>query len=833
MTPQGRWGLFPLNAAQTLLDATLKRLAATMSERASVVTVATILLVFSLAATRACVSEYLIYRNALKTDVENLLIQKTLPFRGDTDQAILAAIQNIAARYGSRGCNGQPEGRSVACDQENSLLKAFSAAAHELPCMDGTSLEACVLTAATQAHVNLLPSIQKRVSLIDVQAVIRDSAVVRSNSIIPCPSSEPTTAAPHPNPHDVVFGVGGCDPPHTPVIAKLFVPPRSFGNYDVQVATRASIPTTTARLDASNQLSRTFDALLRLIVTYDKRELESCCDDRPGKVVMSPERPRSDGRQVVAAYFLSPDSLVRYWDKEGQSPVDVFRHSRLWGSSPFVELPLERQEHGFAAPLEEKQGAPIKPETAAERMCSSIPGEPYIDYGGYGIVQTRCSCALDSSGRLGGVVCTDTTMDLFNPVTGEAPPKQAPPPGKSEEESGAPTWPGWVFTSLAKFVMSSGQSVDEMTPPSGGARQANSLVSWRTVRVPEGVTEEQECEKRLKIGDQFSFPRSTDPSPEEADTFWSHARSELATGICKAVVSKGNSYYQDVQPIFASEEPSYFVATGRSDDTDGAYRLGLALHPNPIEPPARPAVICALGWSLFVGTLVTKEMFDRARASRLRQEAILQSLPAGVIDVSGEHTIEHGNDRAEELLGGPLRAFGGLLDSVEPRELRQFADPVYLKPTHPKRVHHMGVADEGKTTRCSIDVEQRPVKNGEIPSAERRAEEARSHEPCEDCQKQLMDCYQLADQSTIDRERRSGKVTHYYVRLRRAGEDKKRIWVRIKGSPLYEVSRMAQLEERTFAIVNTVPHLTHSQLDQRSKCKDFIDRMKELEKGRG
>ncbi|HEY3744034.1 MAG TPA: hypothetical protein VGL53_29520 [Bryobacteraceae bacterium] len=93
---------------------------------------------------------------------------------------------------------------------------------------------------------------------------------------------------------------------------------------------------------------------------------------------------------LVQAYFISPDSLLRIWSKRGHVQCEEFDAPRLWAAKDYFSYFWDNpKQHDYS--------------TAA-----------YIDYGGNGLVRTRCH-AVElprtnknlPNGELLGVVCMD------------------------------------------------------------------------------------------------------------------------------------------------------------------------------------------------------------------------------------------------------------------------------------------------------------------------------------------------------------------------------------------------------------------------------------------
>jgi PAS domain-containing protein len=103
------------------------------------------------------------------------------------------------------------------------------------------------------------------------------------------------------------------------------------------------------------------------------------------------EDKNAEGPMLVAAYFISFDSVLEYWNRYAPIPASEFPHYRLWAGRTYVEQML-RQEGG----------------------TRRVVTRPYVDFGGNGVVYTECNAVhrRDStddarSPAIVGVVCLD------------------------------------------------------------------------------------------------------------------------------------------------------------------------------------------------------------------------------------------------------------------------------------------------------------------------------------------------------------------------------------------------------------------------------------------
>jgi PAS domain-containing protein len=111
----------------------------------------------------------------------------------------------------------------------------------------------------------------------------------------------------------------------------------------------------------------------------------------------APDTHRPALFQLVQAYYISVDSVLRIWQRNSRAGNFDLPKARLWAARPYFTHFL------------------------AERNVGAEPytSPPYLDLGGYGVVQTRCRQVLEpyvvgESGikgkRVSGIVCFDLAL---------------------------------------------------------------------------------------------------------------------------------------------------------------------------------------------------------------------------------------------------------------------------------------------------------------------------------------------------------------------------------------------------------------------------------------
>lgn len=303
--------------------------------------------------------------------------------------------------------------------------------------------------------------------------------------------------------------------------------------------------------------------------------------------------PPNDAWRLTAAYFISVDSVFRFWRSDFLDPLVDMPTARLWAARKyFVDLLTSR--NGY------------------ESISTT---EPYLDYAGAGIVQTRCRVlALPSMARSD----TDT----------------------AQSHIGAAKWQivGVVCADLALRKPAVAKLLSRL--------RQNPLVRVAVLDVDGTGT---------SVGD----PSHKGPFYDQ--DFWSLAHSPQWNQQFASNTFHGNAWRSISRIMSNSGTAWYIVPLGRDGDTH--HILG-------ITPSGTHAVTVQLELWTAVGFLVcgafalfTVAGWQSRRVSDVhRNLARLLSLPGAAIEVrrgeDGSEFIVYGNDRTEELLQRAVCRFG-------------------------------------------------------------------------------------------------------------------------------------------------------------------------------
>jgi hypothetical protein len=152
------------------------------------------------------------------------------------------------------------------------------------------------------------------------------------------------------------------------------------------------------RIKEAVGISFALEAALRAVVTDAMPTPATACSCCLNVAPASCEREQ-ETRKFTAAYFISPDSVLRYWRQESVDPIMRLPKNLLWASREYFKT--------F------QRGA-----TAVDDVYTS---QPYIDIAGAGIVQTICRAVPAAAGgvsvRVAGIVCADLALQSASVLT--------------------------------------------------------------------------------------------------------------------------------------------------------------------------------------------------------------------------------------------------------------------------------------------------------------------------------------------------------------------------------------------------------------------------------
>jgi len=785
----------------------LRRLVS-LRESSVFVLFASLMLIAAVVTTRQFVSEFLIYRALTERNVLSFLQQRTLPFRADTSNAILAAVQVLASEKLEETCDSAHDASQPVCAQINSLHAGFTALTGLLRCGPPggeaeAAREACVESVARNAYYSIAePYRPASFEQWKGQLLSRFEHWKYHYKIDTCRPSARGEGSPL-SAHDQTYGASGCDPRDNAAnLTKLFIPSRQNlaaaqdPNSVAPESARAKVDYS-ERIQSDNDFSMILEDLLALHMKDPRgKECPTCCT-KPQSAPRA-DAPKDNLSRLVQTYFLTPDSLIRYWDIEHRNPADILPHTRLWGAGPFVEMPLLAQAR-FVGPLQEHAGREEFPETVASKLCAEIPSRPYIDIGGYGVVRTRCSCAVNPYGRLVGVFCTDQSIPI---LAEDASRRVKEREGARAEEDHH----GWKWRTLLHYPPTRWLASIMRLVFSRPSLVQNTLITLRSVAIADLGPGSESCHSRIRLGDGTVYPGESTRryAPQQASR---DEDAKLKSAICDGMHGLESEYFQDIRELDVDDSTTYFFvpiarAQGKPEN------LGLILHPDPSNPTKGSLILMVLCWSVLGVMVVVRAHLERSQAASIRDESILRSLPTGVIDSQG-FWIDYGNDRAEEVLHGSLRNFGAEADWVGgPRNLFNFIEPVFLQVQEDKRQELNRIQDPNEAFH------------------------------------KFKESLTVVLPWEIDLARRNGKVSDYYARLvadalpmfeeemnSPAGEGgAQRVWIRVKGSPMFEEMRSRGRNEKTFATVQVVHGGRRRLLEQKATEKNELGKNEFQEK---
>lgn len=316
-----------------------------------------------------------------------------------------------------------------------------------------------------------------------------------------------------------------------------------------------------------------------------------------------------DEFSLVQVYFISTDSVLRIWNRQRPVfPLSEFPPTRLWASKRyFTEF-----------------WSPENPKAYLSRA--------YIDYGGNGIVRTRCSAIerpvgnQDEVGKeLLGIICTDYALprenllkeleaySFFDLATIEIP---------SDEER---------RRGNALKVIPRGEGAIK-DPASGNPAQRRLPAQWKSMSIEE--LKRQTREKISQLRDNAEVRRSVTVIGTPPNRFFLVPTGSTPSGGVEGI-------------IVIPKSPQ----AGWSETLWG--------------------ICCTLFGGFALATLFYGYLISRRTAELDRRRSLLRSLQVGVIVVDEDDWFIEGNDRAEEVLRQELPKTGGGAPEVN------FADIIF------------------------------------------------------------------------------------------------------------------------------------------------------------
>jgi len=414
----------------------------------------------------------------------------------------------------------------------------------------------------------------------------------------------------------------------------------------------------------------------------------------------------STGPEIAAAYFITADSLIRYWRRTGGTNPEELPSYRLWAARPYFESLLKYVN-----------------------TTEPVETRAYMDFAGNGIVYTQCHPLSTSSpptqfrfethSRAGiGALCvdyslTDSGMTSLVNVVAQGP-----------------------VTDAIEIVFSPGAKNPSF------AKDAHSLPSWA---ISDAVRSDLS-----KVANELN----SDPAKR---------REIIPLGSDTGVL------------------PSAIFLIPSRIDNDGRL-TGILMRVAGIGPLGSrpvPMLITIVALAVALGALLAGFTGSREVARRERLLGRLRSLQIAVIQTDGLDRITAANDRAEDLIGRELPAFG-LEEAPQPEYWKVFdSDSILL---------------------------EKEVALGPVPQSPDRLS------------------VEHVDRDTILQQRESGRSSTYYVRLRSpaARESGQSGW----RSFARRVRRIDRHEDllATFGVLETVPTAIVEALVSNLKPRPSPDR---------
>ena len=390
-----------------------------------------------------------------------------------------------------------------------------------------------------------------------------------------------------------LYGPPVCDPPGLGVLTHLLIAPRQT---DV---VSGGFPDLPAYVLGANDLSWALEDLLVAL----RVQADTLSDDGP---------------DLVAAYFISPSGVLRYWDRSRKPVRNFLKAADFMGASPLVAEPdriLEDLLKKSRAKDRTREQIDLTDEVLRETKKRLFL--PYIDYGENGTIRTRITPILDPMNRLVGVFCTDETIRNADPDT--IPNSR----WRLRRE----------FSELANCAM----------------------VTW----------DEKKCES----DDALSLTYGSLGTPMAA----------IAKYLCEAA-SENKEILNRSSRYRNNDGNGAVVFILPLQRFESSYDL-LLIEPKSPTPPLGSLWTLVAFVTCFLGILIARLRYHHDVADSARTGALLRDLPTGVVEVVEDNSVIFGNDRAEEVLGRRFRAFGSVLDNADISvPLESIVDSPALRP---------------------------------------------------------------------------------------------------------------------------------------------------------
>ncbi|RKH47135.1 hypothetical protein [Corallococcus sicarius] len=582
---------------------------------------------------RMVVMAFIQYHNELRQELSATLKGKHQAGREDVHFGVVAALlRDVNSPHDSTATLCPPQ--HVGCTRVDQFLKLFNELAKEVPEVKEAPEESTVVAQpklqridvapepeteeraaelAEELHKSLSASLLRRADREWQQRTALDLQLARHpQDRLPlklCPAKHRGSTQPDPH-HDDDFGPMLCEQEAwSQKLTQLFIP--SLENLSAGAPLQEV--RVKRRLQRAYWLSRLMDdALLPFIP-------ETC------------PAASTEAYAFVQAYFVSPDNLIRIWQCQKDSKVspELFERTRQWSAASYFQALLKSE-------------------------ASEFNSAAYFDYGGLGLIRTRCQSITQpfspeghGQDHLLGIICADYTVPLTS---------------FSED--------------LARSRLLEVQQVSATLSQEG--RFTSGSVSHRPLQGPQAG-----------------------PSPEVS----SHATAALVSALNAKLVEKEGSgargrdllikaLGQQVSRLDLDQETSAFFIPLK---VEAQQIQGLLTTPRIQYPDAQiPFLITLFCLVSSMALVVTGQARARLEGEAATITQLLRNLEVGIIIVNEHERVEAANDRAEDVLGlllpklGKLRLGRGLQTRALMDEAGVQVDYLEIIDTHIVRVDEHG-----------------------------------------------------------------------------------------------------------------------------------------------
>ncbi len=315
----------------------------------------------------------------------------------------------------------------------------------------------------------------------------------------------------------------------------------------------------TPRIRNAFQVSRLLDTTLRTLVPHP------CSAEDP------------ETAHFVQAYFINPDSMLRIW--QCREPTETeFPSTKLWAAAHYFEVFYRTNSRQYISPA-------------------------YIDFGGFGIIRTKC-IPVEPKGKFLGVLCADFTVTLEQ-----------------------------VLKSVVSASLMSVEKLQAVTTETG-LFNAESIDARLVQMAPDRINTEVTLEGKERT-------------------------AAIAFGL-NAVRQKDSfdTYTRSIVPLSVNSDAAFLVPMRQVRSGFHA----LLLTPNVRTPQG--AAVAGVATLLLLLAAIFVALWGQARARNALESttiaALLRNLDVGVIVTDHNDNIEGANDAAEETIGLPLPKIGNL-----------------------------------------------------------------------------------------------------------------------------------------------------------------------------